>query len=666
MLRLNLFIIAVSMFLSGWAKAQDFDRIVEEMELYAYTDFQKMKELGKQAYEMAGNDKAKQARVQLEYGNHFYYKGEYAKADSVFNIVSKLAVQGKDQKLENKAALRHTVVMSETGNHRKAEARLRNHIIQFSRQGDIKNLIDSYNSLAQIMIDHDVKRDSGLYFYNEALIQAREINSEYQQAYLLNNIGLLQLNMGETDKALETFKSAYTYSTKLNKVRLGAHIANNIGLVYMRKKEYDESEKYFRDFLELSSKAGAGKEIGVAHINLGTIYFAREEFETGTAYYDSALYQFDRINAIMFIPRAMNAVARHLITGGEYNKGIEYADSSLVMSLEQELLEDYILSHRLLARAYDSLGNYKESIHFYKLVQELSDSMQQMKYDKTVADMAVQYDVQEKENDLKQERANNELLKTGNELLKKKRKLDEIRNNSIIGAILAILVLTVTIMYIRHVRVTRRKQQEYSSKLLQSVENERNRIAKELHDDLGQQLSMVRSRIDIGKTFNTEEMKNIGDSLEEVVENTRKIARSLYPSYLRKVDLNDALKTLLDTTEETTGLTCSYSINLNGMEISDASKLHVYRIIQECISNTIKHSGATAIKLSVEHTNNMLELEYKDNGKGIQRKVDMDGMGMMSISERVRILHGEMNVNGHKGKGFQINLIIDPHADSDS
>ncbi|MFN7013742.1 MAG: sensor histidine kinase, partial [Bacteroidia bacterium] len=182
---------------------------------------------------------------------------------------------------------------------------------------------------------------------------------------------------------------------------------------------------------------------------------------------------------------------------------------------------------------------------------------------------------------------------------------------------------------------------------------------KDLHDDIGQSLSVIKSKVHLYKQGQTQNLEGLEEAIGEIIEQTRQISRSLYPSYLEKIGLTRSVATMLDKVQRDTNIVCSFEISEETENLDLEKKTHIYRILQECINNTLKHSNATALKIAINKENDLLKLTYQDNGKGISKNEFSTGMGFMSIRERVRIINGILSFDDKRDKGFKLTLKLE-------
>lgn len=207
-------------------------------------------------------------------------------------------------------------------------------------------------------------------------------------------------------------------------------------------------------------------------------------------------------------------------------------------------------------------------------------------------------------------------------------------------------------------------QKEMLENTIRTQEEERSRIAKDLHDEISSKLNiihlnmhMLRKKVDNDSLSSI--LKNIDQSLKASIDRSRKISHELMPPVLQKFGLKTAIEELSKEIKQATEI----KFILEGIEhaegLSQEKQLHLYRIIQEWCNNTLKYAHASEILLEVKKENSHLIISYQDNGQGIQDKNFSKGMGMLNIASRVQILGGKMEIPPiERGVLFVITLPI--------
>lgn len=227
--------------------------------------------------------------------------------------------------------------------------------------------------------------------------------------------------------------------------------------------------------------------------------------------------------------------------------------------------------------------------------------------------------------------------------------------------------------------ITERKQAEEklkrSSKLLRELavhlqsirEEERTLIAREIHDELGQVLTVLKIQTSLlSKKLKSdpEILKEKIDSLTKLIDNSiesvQKISSELRPGILDELGLNAAIEWQTEEFEKLTGIKCWLALPREDIIIETNRSTAVFRIFQEALTNIARHSNADKVNISLQTNLNNLILEIKDNGKGItpEQVKDYKSLGIHSIEERAMIFGGQVSIEGFTGKGTTVKVEI--------
>ena len=243
------------------------------------------------------------------------------------------------------------------------------------------------------------------------------------------------------------------------------------------------------------------------------------------------------------------------------------------------------------------------------------------------------------------------------------------QETSIFSAVLITsIVLAVVLIYfiITIVRHQRRNQQLYKLKILAEIttlENERARIAADLHDELGPILSAVKFKInslDIHSEDDQVILDKSNKNIDDIIRRMREISNDLLPNTLLRKGLIASLEESIDNLKKTNTL----DIIFIHQEIPDLAKdkaINIYRIIQEIIHNTIKHANATALKIEITINKRNLIILTEDNGKGfdyIQQSKENAGLGLRNLLSRTDVLGGNMYIESRNAKGTKYTFEI--------
>jgi len=212
------------------------------------------------------------------------------------------------------------------------------------------------------------------------------------------------------------------------------------------------------------------------------------------------------------------------------------------------------------------------------------------------------------------------------------------------------------------------EQLRYLAAHLQSArEEERGYIAREIHDELGQTLSRLKLDLSWLKKRLTNEQQQLIEKTEKMsglidttITAVQRISSELRPGVLDYLGLTDAIEWQVKEFVEQTGIECSAAI-ANDISVEDKSiSTAVFRIVQEALTNVIRHSKATCVNVDLANKDNALVLEVRDNGTGIdaEKISSRSSFGLMGMRERARFLGGEINILGIPGKGTTVRVSI--------
>jgi signal transduction histidine kinase len=236
----------------------------------------------------------------------------------------------------------------------------------------------------------------------------------------------------------------------------------------------------------------------------------------------------------------------------------------------------------------------------------------------------------------------------------------------------AVLIVSITIgiiiifFILSIIRQQRRNISLYRQSVLAEItamEKERARIAADLHDELGPMLSSVKLKIssfDLTDEDDIEQAEKTSRHIDELIKRMREISYDLIPNTLIRKGLLVALKEFVDFVSKDDLLKIEFTYT-EPIEASEQKAIHIYRIIQELINNTIRHSGANTLYIRLEQRNGMLFLSTSDNGRGFDHTAaarGKGGIGLRNMLSRAEIIDGKMFVDSKKNEGTNYSFEI--------
>ena len=210
-----------------------------------------------------------------------------------------------------------------------------------------------------------------------------------------------------------------------------------------------------------------------------------------------------------------------------------------------------------------------------------------------------------------------------------------------------------------------------SSHLLTAQERERRRISLELHDELGQSLTVLKlqlrgmkEKLQKDQIVLQEGCENTLQYVDQIIDNVRRLSRDLSPSILEDLGLTAALRWLIQDFAKHSNIDLSFKIPDIDKRFSKDAQIIIYRIFQEALTNIGKHAHATAVTALAEETEKQIELRIEDNGKGFDlNRIESQpstekSLGLMAMDERVRMLGGSLRIETEAGVGTKIHFNI--------
>lgn len=199
---------------------------------------------------------------------------------------------------------------------------------------------------------------------------------------------------------------------------------------------------------------------------------------------------------------------------------------------------------------------------------------------------------------------------------------------------------------------------------LEAQNNERHRIARELHDNIGASLSLakmqyseIEKELTDSKNPKLSQYSNFSKLLSKTTEDVRRISHDLYDNTLNKLGIADALRQLCQAIEQSSGT--EVKLQFHSVPTLDyKQEINLYRIVQELLSNTLKHSAAQRVHVQFIGSGDELNFTYEDDGKGFDSGKSSPGIGLQSVGNRLAMLGGTWALDSKPGQGMVLSATI--------
>ena len=523
----------------------------------------------------------------------------------------------------------------------------------------------------------------GMYHWNrglktEALAffhQCLELNptlpddKKMDESITQNSIGLIYQEMGFYDKALGYHQKALAIRKSKHGLQgVVAHSLNNMGICYRNLQQYPESEKAYREAMAVSKKIDNQTQYFESKSNLANLFSEQkrhnESLKLNLEILD-APKSVQMRNKFKLNVYAM--IAGNYIHLNQPGKGVKYAEEALkILDAEPEL--DFYASpvYKNASLGYYLLGNNEKGLYFQQQYEKLIEKKFIEDHAGKLADMETKYNTALKENEILTLKQQNEEA----ELQIARIQLEKNKKNTLLylTAFLALLVIASIAAWYRwkHYQTRINSEQAMQNAIFNSEQNERVRIARDLHDSIGQKLSLQKMMISklLSDTQDKEnaELNKTADLIDQTISEVRTISHNLIPTELN-LGLLKAIEDTVDRIRMAGNVEVTLNLNnfrMNDKEFPINQQITAYRIVQEILNNLLKHAQATRILIDLDRMKDQLLVSIKDNGVGFDTRnlTRNEGLGWKNIIARVKFLSGELNIYSQINEGTSVKLII--------
>jgi signal transduction histidine kinase len=208
------------------------------------------------------------------------------------------------------------------------------------------------------------------------------------------------------------------------------------------------------------------------------------------------------------------------------------------------------------------------------------------------------------------------------------------------------------------------QRRELAQKLIAARESTLREISRELHDEFGQVLTAMGSMLGRAGRQAPEgsplraDLREIGEIAQATLDNVRGLSQTLHPSILEELGLESTIDWYLSTVERQLGIQIDYERSGPPAEIDDTTRIHVYRVLQEAISNVARHSGVKSARVRLHSAAGLLTLDVEDHGKGLDGGPSRRGLGLVAMRERAGIIGGTLELLRPRDGGTLVRLTV--------
>ena len=509
-------------------------------------------------------------------------------------------------------------------------------------------------------------------YYEDGKKIFAQVGNQHMEAVVDDILQTLCTELRQYEKGMEYGERAVALSRKENNPIWLSFALTNLGNNYKSLRKYDKALQLYEEALEISHRTEDRNMECSEYLNIGDIYTEWMEYEKVRPLAEKAL----SLSREMDLPEsellASKTLSLYYLYSRDYAKAVEYGQAALRLSQQHHLdvQRQKVLGH--LAFVAYAMQDMRSGASYDAASNALGDSIMNETIQKHTLELEKKYESEKKEGLIRQLEKDKQLQQL---TIRQKNTLNYI----LIGG--AVMLLMVSLLSYRNYRQKQWLQQrriqeletekrlEATEAVLKGEEQERARLAKDLHDGLGGMLSGIKYSFNTmkGNLIMTPESQQAFDRsidmLDSSIKEMRRVAHNMMPEALVKFGLDTALKDYCNDINQSGALKVSYqSYGLEGSETdqTQAPAITIYRIVQELINNVLKHAAARTVLVQVTRAEATISVTVEDDGKGFDPAIldRAQGIGWSNIRNRVEFLKGKLDIRSAPDKGTSVHIEI--------
>lgn len=541
--------------------------------------------------------------------------------------------------------------------------------------------------------------------YLEALNKSKKLNNQEFEADVYNQLALVYGFLGNYDKRIGyNIKAIKIYEKLGNKSKAGSTYGglgfsmyrrdiekakmymqkgmkqleeakdyealnptyDNYGIVQEVSGNVDSAIFYYNKALVLKRNQNDSIGIPFALGHLSGAYLVKKDFTTSKKYLDESYSIRTKRNDTYGIAECMVLYADFYYAQNNYKEAVHWFSDCYKKAIENKYIHLAQYAAEFLSICHEKMGNTSEAIHYLKIQQNLKDSLLNENTNKAIAELEVQFETEKKEKQIIEQK-----VKITEQELKHKK-----RTNQLVILVSILLLVIVASYFIykqqklkqqRLIEENRLKDQLAKVKIQNELHEERLRISRDLHDNIGSQLTFIISSVDNMKYLfkNTDEKLN--NKLLDISTFTRTTITQLRDTIwaLNKDDITfDDLKSRLynyieqaKSAQEKIQFEFDNQLT-NNFSLNAIQGVNLYRVVQEAINNAIKYSVASKITLKITETNSEINIEVIDDGIGFEWNKISAGNGLQNMKNRAEKINTIIRIESKPSEGTKISLTL--------
>ncbi|PKP19047.1 MAG: two-component sensor histidine kinase, partial [Bacteroidetes bacterium HGW-Bacteroidetes-23] len=488
-------------------------------------------------------------------------------------------------------------------------------------------------------------------------------NNSAKKAMVLGNIGIVYKQQKSFEKSLYYYKRANEIYVQLQDEFGTVVTSGNIGSVLTNLQRYAESISYSEKAAKGYEKLKYDRYVPYSITNVAIAQDSLKRYVDAEKNYSKAILLHKKYGNNYEIANVLNALATCLIKQKKFKESISVSNESLSYINKTDAEKLKLDQLKNLAKANAGLGEFAKAFSFYEKYNQIKDTLFENEKTKAIFELETLYETEKKEKDLAQEK-----VKVTQRELKIKQKNTQLF--FAFGLILTVFLVGYLLYNQQKIKNNQLiKEVELKEALVKietqnKLQEQRLQISRDLHDNIGSQLTFIISSIDNLKYFDVAKEKlvskfdNISGFTKNTITELRDTIWAMNKNAISVEDLQIRITNFIDNAQLAThGISFDFSIedSVNAShEFSSIEGMNIYRIIQEAVNNAIKYANATQIKILLKQENNKMIFSINDNGIGFSESEIELGNGLNNMKKRALELNADLKIISEKDKGTNI------------
>lgn len=474
------------------------------------------------------------------------------------------------------------------------------------------------------------------------------------QAYVLNEIGTLVKKQGDLDRAMEFYEDALARSRAAQDTLQIGNSLNNMGIVHDSRGEFDRAMELFEESTRM--KAAVGDRVGLTYNydNMGMTQARLGNFDASEQFFLQSANLRRELGDERGYGVIMGNLGELMLMKGDRNAALDYVSTAIRIAEATKYHDFRRHLYGVRSSMYRDAGDFRRALAEFERMTTLKDSLFNVERSRQLLELQTAYETEKKEQTIALQQA---------ELAEKQAALQ--RNYVLIALLLVFIGLLMAVVYVRRAREQLRVRHAQMEASIASQENERKRIARDLHDGLGQLISTVRLHVAESREAAPDALRKSESALNDMHAEIRNIAFNLMPETLLQKGAPAACEEL-GARLTTDGF---FTVSVSAFEVrrfSEDVEIAVFRIVQEWLNNVAKHAGARDVAIQFVQHESELVVMVEDDGRGFDTtKLGAGpGHGWNNIRARAEHLNGMVHVDSRpdrEGSTLVVTIPV-PHS----